>query len=120
MIDLLTTQDPGIKGKQKTILVHASLGISGECRLIEINDDFRCSPRCRNCPAKSGDDILVTREGKERYAVRSIGGFLGIGTRLVVVRYDSLKFVDVLPGGSKDGLEMLPAFEYSKKCRESW
>jgi hypothetical protein len=46
-----------------------------------------------------------------------IGGFLGMDTKLVVVRYDSLKFVDkkiVLPGGSKDGLNMLPAFEYSK------
>lgn len=64
------------------------------------------------------DDLLVTRDGKEPYAVLSIGGFLGMGTHLVVVRYDSLKFADkkiVLPGGSKDGLKMLPAFEYSKE-----
>ena len=57
------------------------------------------------------DDLLVTRDGKEPYAVLSIGGFLGIGTHMVVVRYDSLKFADnkiVLPGGSKDGLKMLP------------
>jgi hypothetical protein len=63
------------------------------------------------------DDLLVTRDGKEPYAVLSIGGFLGIGVKLVVVRYDSLKFADkkiMLPGGSKDGLNMLPAFEYSK------
>jgi len=60
------------------------------------------------------DDLLVTRDGKEPYAVLSIGGFLGMGTHLVVVRYDSLAFADnkiVLPGGSKDGLKMLPAFE---------
>ena len=60
----------------------------------------------------------MTRDGKEPYAVLSIGGFLGMGAKLVVVRYDSLKFVDkkiVLPGGSKDGLNMLPAFEYSKE-----
>jgi hypothetical protein len=38
------------------------------------------------------DDLLVTRDGKEPYAVLSIGGFLGIGTHLVVVRYDSLRF----------------------------
>ena len=47
------------------------------------------------------DDLLVTRDGKEPYVVLSIGGFLGMGTHLVVVRYDSLKFVDqkiVLPG----------------------
>jgi hypothetical protein len=64
------------------------------------------------------DDLLVTRDGKEPYAVLSIGGFLGMGTRLVVIRYDSLKFADnkiVLPGGSKDGLRMLPAFQYSKE-----
>ena len=63
------------------------------------------------------DDLLVTRNGKDPYAVLSVGGFLGMGTRLVVVRYDSLKFADnkiVLPGGTKDGLKMLPAFEYSK------
>jgi hypothetical protein len=63
------------------------------------------------------DDLLVTRDGKEPYAVLSIGGFIGVGGKLVVVRYDSLKFVDqtiVLPGGSKDGLNMLPAFEYAK------
>ena len=64
------------------------------------------------------DDLLVTRDGKEPYAVLSVGGFLGMGTRMVVVRYDSLKFADnkiVLPGGTKDGLKMLPAFEYSKE-----
>jgi hypothetical protein len=64
------------------------------------------------------DDLLVTRDGKEPYAVLSIGGFLGMGTHMVVVRYDSLKFADnklVLPGGSKDGLKMLPAFQYSKE-----
>ena len=65
------------------------------------------------------DDLLVTRDGKEPYAVLSIGGFLGLGTHMVVVRYDSLKFAPdnkiVLPGGSKDGLKMLPAFQYSKE-----
>ena len=64
------------------------------------------------------DDLLVTRDGKEPYAVLSIGGFLGMGTHMVVIRYDSLKFADnkiVLPGGTKDGLKMLPAFEYSKE-----
>ncbi len=65
------------------------------------------------------DDLLVTRDGKEPYAVLSIGGFLGMGARMVVVRYDSLRFDPdnkiVLPGGTKDGLMMLPAFEYAKQ-----
>ena len=65
------------------------------------------------------DDLLVTRDGKEPYAVLSVGGFLGMGTHMVVVRYDSLKFAPdnkiVLPGGSKDGLRKLPTFEYAKE-----
>ena len=64
------------------------------------------------------DDLLVTRDGKEPYAVLSVGGFLGMGTHMVVIRYDNLKFTDnkiVLPGGTKDGLRMLPAFQYSKE-----
>jgi PRC-barrel domain len=62
------------------------------------------------------DDLLVTRDGKEPYVVLSIGGFLGMGTHMVVIRYDSLNFADnkiVLPGGTKDGLKMLPTFQYS-------
>ncbi len=64
------------------------------------------------------DDLLVTRDGKEPYAVLSIGGFLGMGTHLVVIRYDNLKFTDnkiVLPAGTKDGLKTLPTFQYSKE-----
>src|ERR1700753_1870455 len=53
------------------------------------------------------DDLLVSSDGKEPYAVLSVGGFLGMGTRLVVVPYDTLKFADnkvILPGGTKEGL----------------
>lgn len=62
------------------------------------------------------DDILITRDGKEPYAVLSVGGFLGMGNKLVVVRYDALKFGKdkvVLPGGTKDGLKGLPEFKYA-------
>jgi hypothetical protein len=48
--------------------------------------------------------------------VLSIGGFLGMGAHLVAVPYDSLKFVDkkfVLPGGTKEGLKLLPEFKYA-------
>jgi PRC-barrel domain len=64
------------------------------------------------------DDLLVSLDGKEPYAVLSIGGFLGMGTHLVVVPYDTLKFADkkvVLPGGTRDGLKTLPAFQYATK-----
>ena len=62
------------------------------------------------------DDILVSSDGKQPYAVLSIGGFLGMGSRLVVVPYDTLKFTDnkiTLPGGTKEGLKMLPEFKYA-------
>ena len=59
------------------------------------------------------DDLLVSPDGKQPYAVLSIGGFLGMGTRLVVVPYDTLKFTGskvTLPGGTKEGRKMLPEF----------
>jgi len=62
------------------------------------------------------DDLLVSSDGKQPYAVLSVGGFLGMGTRLVVVPYDTLKFADnkvILPGGTKEGLKMLPEFKYA-------
>jgi hypothetical protein len=51
------------------------------------------------------DDLLVSSDGKQPYAVLSIGGFLGVGTHLVVVPYETLKFADkrvILPGGTKE------------------
>ena len=62
------------------------------------------------------NDLLVSLDGKQPYAVLSVGGFLGMGTRLVVVPYDTLKFIDkkvLLPGGTKEGLKMLPEFKYA-------
>jgi hypothetical protein len=64
------------------------------------------------------DDILISSDGKQPYAVLSIGGFLGMNSRLIVVPYNSLKFGDekvALPGGTKDGLKMLPEFKYAVK-----
>jgi PRC-barrel domain len=62
------------------------------------------------------DDLLVSPDGKRPYAVLSIGGFLGMGTHLVVVPYDTLMFTGnkiMLPGGTKEGLKTLPEFKYA-------
>jgi PRC-barrel domain len=62
------------------------------------------------------DDLLVSPDGKTPFAVLSIGGFLGLGSHMVVVPYESLKLVDnkiVLPGGTKDTLKVLPEFKYA-------
>jgi sporulation protein YlmC with PRC-barrel domain len=64
------------------------------------------------------DDLLISPDGKTPFTVLSIGGFLGMDSRYVVVPYDSLKLVDnkvVLPGGTKDMLRMLPEFKYAAK-----
>jgi len=62
------------------------------------------------------NDLLVSDDGKNPYAVLSIGGFLGMGAHLVVVPYETLKFADnkvMLPGGTRAGLKMLPEFKYA-------
>jgi hypothetical protein len=62
------------------------------------------------------DDLIVTPGGQAPYAVLSVGGFLGLGTKYVVVPFTSLKIVDkkiTLPGASKDALKALPEFKYN-------
>jgi len=62
------------------------------------------------------DDLIVTPTEKVPFAVLSVGGFLGVGTKYVVVPYSSLQVRGnkmVLPGATKDTLEGLPAFKYS-------
>jgi sporulation protein YlmC with PRC-barrel domain len=64
------------------------------------------------------EDILISTDGKRPYAILSIGGFLGMGTHLIAVPYDKLVFGDnkiTLPGGTKDGLRMLPEFKFAAK-----
>jgi len=62
------------------------------------------------------DDLIVTPGDKVPFAVLSVGGFLGLGTKYVVVPYNSLEVRDskmVLAGATKDLLKSLPEFKYS-------
>jgi hypothetical protein len=62
------------------------------------------------------DDLLVSRSDKVLYAIISVGGFLGVGSKLVAVPYDSLQIGKsslVMPGGTKDRLKNLPEFKYA-------
>jgi len=64
----------------------------------------------------SVDDLIVTSNEKAPYAVLSVGGFLGMGTKYVVVPFGSLQMPDkkiVLPGATKDALKALPEFKYN-------
>jgi hypothetical protein len=62
------------------------------------------------------DDLLVSRNDKVLYAVLSVGGFLGIGSKLVAVPYTSLQIDQknlILPNANKDQLKALPEFKYA-------
>jgi sporulation protein YlmC with PRC-barrel domain len=64
------------------------------------------------------DDLVVNPQDKVTYAVISVGGFLGVGNKLVAVPFDSLKTVKeerlMLPGATKDALKSLPEFKYAR------
>jgi sporulation protein YlmC with PRC-barrel domain len=62
------------------------------------------------------DDLIVTPTETVPFAVLSVGGFLGLDKRYVVVPYSSLTVKDkkmVFPGATKDSLMSLPEFKYS-------
>jgi sporulation protein YlmC with PRC-barrel domain len=64
------------------------------------------------------DDIIADKDKKQlSFAVLQVGGFLGLGGRLVVVPYESLVIDEhgqkiTLPGASKDELKKLSEFNY--------
>ncbi len=63
------------------------------------------------------DDLIVTPSEKVPFAVLSVGGYLGLGKKLVVVPYSSLDVHDtqmVLRGATKEQLVALPEFTYAK------
>jgi hypothetical protein len=63
------------------------------------------------------DDIIIGTDGMP-YVVLSVGGFLGVGTKLVVLPYNALNTkVDKLsmPGASMEALKALPEFKYTSK-----
>jgi len=62
------------------------------------------------------DDLIVTPNEKVPFAVLSVGGFLGMGTKYVVVSFSALQVQDkkmVLTGATKESLKSLPEFKYS-------
>ncbi|MBB2754604.1 UNVERIFIED_ORG: hypothetical protein GGI57_005339 [Rhizobium aethiopicum] len=64
------------------------------------------------------DDLVITKD-RSLFAILEVGGFLGLGGHLIAVPYESLAFSDdganvTLAGGSKDALQKLPEFEFTK------
>ena len=61
------------------------------------------------------DDLIVSPESKVTIAIISVGGFLGIGSKLVAVPWDQIKAEGdhlILPGASKENLNAAPNFQY--------
>jgi sporulation protein YlmC with PRC-barrel domain len=62
------------------------------------------------------DDIIIGQDGKSPFVVLSVGGFLGMGSKLIVLPYEQLKATEnkiVLPGATKEALKDLPEFKYA-------
>ena len=69
-------------------------------------------------------DDLVIGSDHSLQAVLSVGGFLGMGSKMVAVPFDKLDFGNtkgssdnrvVLPGSSKDELTSMPDFKYTSR-----
>jgi sporulation protein YlmC with PRC-barrel domain len=62
------------------------------------------------------DDLIITRDERVPVAVISVGGFLGIGAKLVAVPFRDLRLVGddklTLPGATMESLKALPEFAY--------
>jgi sporulation protein YlmC with PRC-barrel domain len=70
----------------------------------------------RNETVGTIDDLIITSTDKVPFAVLSVGGFLGMGSKYVVVPFNSIQVQDkkmVLAGATKDSLKALPAFTYN-------
>lgn len=61
------------------------------------------------------DDLIITPLDKTPFAVLSVGGFLGMGTKYVVVSYGAFTMRNnkmTLPGATKESLMALPEYKY--------
>ena len=64
------------------------------------------------------DDLIMSRAKGGTYAVIGVGGFLGVGTRDVVVPVNRLKQEGdklILSGATKDTLKAMPEFKYAER-----
>jgi hypothetical protein len=63
------------------------------------------------------DDLIVTENERVPFAIVSVGGFLGVGNKLIAVPFDAIEMGEkkmVLRGANKDALKSLPEFKYAK------
>ncbi len=65
------------------------------------------------------DDFIVGGDDRVLFAILQVGGFLGIGDKLVAVPFDALLIDEedgkrriMLPGATREELENAPEFDY--------
>ena len=61
------------------------------------------------------DDLILTDGNKVTVAIISVGGFIGIGSKLIAVPFDQLKRNGdnfTLAGATKDAVNAMPSFQY--------
>jgi hypothetical protein len=62
------------------------------------------------------DDLIISPDRAVSFAVVSVGGFLGLGGRLVAIPVEQLREEKdrlILPGATKEALTKLPEFKYA-------
>jgi sporulation protein YlmC with PRC-barrel domain len=73
----------------------------------------------------SVEDLVLGKDNKADDVIVSVGGFLGMGNKLVAVPYTQLKLGDtknasssnkvVMPGATKESLKAQPEFHYTQR-----
>jgi osmotically-inducible protein OsmY len=62
------------------------------------------------------DDLIITPDRALSYAILSVGGFLGLGRRLVAIPVEQLHAEQgrlILPGATQEALKEFPEFQYA-------
>jgi len=62
------------------------------------------------------DDLIVTPDRALSYAIVSVGGFLGLGGRLVAIPVEQIRAERdklILPGATKEALQKVPEFQFA-------
>lgn len=104
-----TTETPSMASSSKYFTADHQVRVSKVVGASVYND--------QNQSVGSIDDVLMSdNDHKAATAVISVGGFLGMGSKLVSVPFDELKIENdrvVMPGATKASLEGMPEYHYT-------
>lgn len=115
-----TTQTPGTTAVQPRTA--APMGASGNAAMSTNRASRMIGANVlneRNETVGEIEDLIINASGAAPMAVLSVGGFLGIGARLVAVPLSELTFNTererwVLNGATKESLQARPAYTYQR------